>query len=194
MYIYQRLMVFALLISTIFLATSPSYVEQLAFTQGRAKNLTGYENPTYRIKLQYPSNWTRIEPNRTSSQDNIRMVVILRTPVTTNINSSSFASMSIQIYNGSIQIGQFIQEDLFLLNQPQLHFHIISKNTTNLAGGRADEVVFTYQTPVSNRKVLKIYEENGPQIYILAYNADSRKYDYYLPTIRKIIDSIEITK
>lgn len=205
MYIYQRLIIFALLISTIFLALSLS---GLTFIQGSEannnndNNLTAYQNPTYRIKLQYPSTWTRIEPNQTSAQEfegiqineGITGIVILKPPATSHMNSSSSANMNIQAYNGSKTLEELISHQLFLLNQPVSHFNIISKNTTNLAGTPAKEFISTYQTPFSNREELKIYEENGPHIYILTYDADSREFDYYLPTIQKIINSIEITK
>jgi hypothetical protein len=197
MYVNWKLIVLALLIVTIFLmSSSPSYVGRLAFAQeSRANSLTDYKNPTYRIKLEYPSNWTKVEPNQTGSQGNLSLVIMLRTPITTNINSCLSCVMIIQAYNGSMPFEQFISNDLFTnLNQPQLHFHIVSKNTTNLAGAQASEVIFTYHTPNSDYKVLKIYEKIGSRIYTVAYNADSSKYDYYLPTIQKIIDSIKITK
>jgi hypothetical protein len=195
MHINKRLTVLASLTVIVFLASLPSYVNRLVLAQGSiAKNLAGYKNPTYRIQFQYPSNWTRIEPNKTSLRGNLNDVVMLKAPATSSINSS-LASMTIQTYNGSDSFERFIYDDLFVnLNQPQLHFHIVSKNTTNLAGAQATEVIFTYQTPLSNRKVLKIYEQNGPQIYIVSYNADSLTFDYYLPTIQKIIHSIEIRK
>jgi hypothetical protein len=203
MYVYQGLIVLVLLISAIFLAIS---LLGLTFIQvsGANNNLTPYQNPTYGIKLQYPSNWTRIEPNQTSAQEfegrqineGITGIVVLKPPLTGNINSSSFASMSIQTYNGSKfkTLEELISHQLNLLNLPALHFHIISKNTTNLAGAPAKEFISTYQTPFSNHKEIKIYEGNVPRIYMLTYDADNREFDYYLPTIQKIIDSIEITK
>lgn len=193
----NSLIVFALLSVTLFLAYSiprSHHLEPLAFAQGSTvQHLTDYENPIYRIKLQYPSNWIKLPSTQAHPESGLIEVLALRPPATNNLSSSS-PIMIIQRYNGSTPFEQFMYHDLFgRLNSPQLHFHIISNNITDLSGAPASEFIFTYHSQ-TDHEVLKLYQKNGADIYTIAYNADSTKYDYYLPTVLKIIKSIQITK
>lgn len=183
-----------LFIINIFFTVLLLLTPHLTFAQETlTNNLQNYENPYYRIKLQYPLNWTKIEPNHISTPSNLGLIVMFK-PVHTSSTNSSSEALVIQTYRGPLPLTKYISINLYNLSRSELHFHLIYKNTTTLIGTQAYQVAFAYQTPLSNIKELKTYLSNGPNIYIITYIADITRYDYFLPMILEVIKSIQIAK
>ena len=61
------------------------------------KNLT-FDDPTYGIKLQYPSSWIKIQPGQSSIQDNVDVVVAFLRPEAQQ-NASSLSRIGVGVQN-----------------------------------------------------------------------------------------------
>jgi hypothetical protein len=83
-------------------------------------------------------------------------------------------------------------------NRPS-YFHAfklleLNTNSSKLAGKLAYTIIGTYDLPSSGlQKVMEIGTIIGDKAYSLQYIADAPRYPDYLPTVEKMIDSLQIT-
>ena len=89
-----------------------------------------YKNPTYRIRIQYPSDWEQLEFN----QRNI--VIIFRSPPE-NSSDTKLENLLIQVGNlpsQNIPLNEIASANINALNQSLIDFELIELNTTTLSG------------------------------------------------------------
>jgi hypothetical protein len=148
-----------------------------------------YENPTYRIRIQYPSDWEKLE----FSERNI--VVIFRSPPE-NSSDTKLENLLIQVGNlpfENIPLDEVVNANINNLKQSLIDFELIEINATTLSGNNpAYKVVYTNSEGEDKHKTMQILSIKEDKAYLLTYSAEKRKYSDYLPTIEKMIDSFEI--
>ena len=71
---------------------------------------------------------------------------------------------------------------------------LIESNKTILAANPARMILYlhTFEVQPYDLKVMEIFIVNGDTKYEISYFAEATKYDNYLPTIQKMINSFEI--
>jgi DNA-binding beta-propeller fold protein YncE len=164
-----------------------------------SNNFTRYENSTYGISIQYPSNWF-VEELDLYSNDRVIPIVTFYSPLETHIDQYQ-ESLSINLDNISYQadLEEYLQEALDIYRN-NTNFRVLESNTiSNLAGMPAYSLIYSWTTqnpPGQHNYNLKTMEiaaitENNRGYYI-DYYAEEDKYDDYLPTIQKMIDSLVI--
>jgi hypothetical protein len=156
-------------------------------------NLLTYQNSTFGIKIQYPSNWEKQENG--TRQDTQTDIVTFLSPV---INSRANLDVSIDDISGEkgISLTQYANQNIADLNQSLPDAKLIASNTNNvvIAGLPAYRMVYTSADGNTILKTMEIGAMKGDKVYILTYEAAMQEYAKYLPVIQRMIDSFQITK
>jgi len=145
-----------------------------------------YKNPTSRIRIQYPSDWEKLEFNQRN------VVVIFRSPPE-NSSDTKLENLLIQVGNlpsQNIPLNEIASANINALNQSLIDFELIELNATTLSGNNpAHKVVYTNREGKDERKTMQVLSIKEDKVYLITYTAEASRYDRYLPTIQKMIDS-----
>jgi eukaryotic-like serine/threonine-protein kinase len=116
-----------------------------------AQDMLTYENPTYGIKVQYPSNWIKEQSHKfTYSFQGAAVptpVVIFTTPT-----GSTYANFNIEVGSGhNLSLDQYTDLSMYvlksILKNKNITIATISSNRTTLAGVPAQKVVYDWLNP-----------------------------------------------
>jgi tetratricopeptide (TPR) repeat protein len=162
-------------------------------------DLTTYENSTYGVKIQYPSDWSidEVDPD---PEDRATHVVTFWAPYETPEDTyQERVSLLIDNIPYRADLAEYLQESInaYKVNED---FEIVESNPdAKLAGNPAYLLTYTWTTEPENEDELSynlqtmeigtIIENKG---YYITYNAEEDAYSDYLPTIQNMIDSFEI--
>lgn len=153
-----------------------------------------YENPTYKIKIQYPSNWQEFKgTNLTSSLTDI---ISFASPVESTLDYRENLRILIEnLSSQNVTLDEFTPDISFLRNASSNNniIRVINSNTTTLAGHPAQKVVFTVVQDQFEFKDLLVYTIMDHRAYMILYGAAPSKYLTYLPRIQTMINTFEIT-
>jgi hypothetical protein len=156
-----------------------------------------YENPTYGIKIQYPTDWEKKEPTPYE--------VVFRFPPQENTSGTSSKYLLIIVNTldpqENMTLDQLTHDQIDFLKESfsDLTLNESESNATNLAGNPAYKVTFDHRNELQqgsspDYKLLQIWTIKGDKVYYITYRAELGRYsDDYLQTIQKMIDSFEIS-
>jgi serine/threonine-protein kinase len=157
-----------------------------------------YENVTYGIKIEYPSNWT-IEEEGDEDSDNVTDVVSFFAPVR-NDSETVTPSLYITIDNPPLNLienlNEYLRTTINDYNDDSQDFQVIESNTNSstLGGYPAYKLVYTdVDGDNINYKDMEIGTIIGDKVYLVTYDAAEEEYSVYLPAVQKMIDSLKIT-
>jgi eukaryotic-like serine/threonine-protein kinase len=154
-------------------------------------NFLTYQNPTYGIKIQYPSDWTM---SQTGLRDYTNIVAFYSPLQNLTAVPSQFL-LSRTHYSQNITLNDYGKLVNATLQQPGVQI-VESKPFTLGDGTPAHSTVFI--PPSGNvpfrPEIMLVWTVKGSNVYTLLYNGEAAKYSFYLPTIQKMINSFEITK
>jgi hypothetical protein len=155
-------------------------------------NFLTYQNPTYGIKIQYPSDWTM---SQTGLRDYTNIVAFYSPLGNLSDIIPQQLLLSRTHYSQNISLNDYSKLVNDTLKQPGLQI-IESKSITLTGGAMAHRVVFIPPAGSAPFKpeIMVVWTAKGDNIYTLSYNGDAAKYHIFLPIIEKMIDSFEITK
>jgi hypothetical protein len=181
--------------------TNDSDSKNSGMSKGAAvKNNNGtfltYQNPDFEIKIQYPSNWTKQEDNLVLHT--IVVFSLIRQDIY-DFTNTTLAELDLRVYNApqnetfaKLNIDQV--NDIGQMNKTnQVIIGHYKNATTTLAGLPALKIINYYFGNVG-QKEMQVWTLI-PTKHLLAeliYIADPSKYYLYLPTIERMIDSVEI--
>jgi len=151
-------------------------------------NFLPYQNSTFGIKIQYPSDWEKQENG--TKQDTQTDVV--------TFNSPSDADFNIAIDDISDQKGtslaQYANDSIEDLKQSSTNFKLIeSSNSNHISGLPAYRIVYTSNDDNNVTKTLETGIIKGDKAYLLTYETGISEYARFLPIIQKMIDSFQIS-
>jgi eukaryotic-like serine/threonine-protein kinase len=156
-----------------------------------------YENSTYGIRMQYPSNWHK-EENLSSGSDNNSMLVdvVKFISPTKNASDTSSESFDLKIDNISdikpITLAKYANNSIEDLRKD---FDIIKLDrNASLSNNPAYKLIYTGLEEGVDLQAMLVLAIKDDKAYIISYNAEPTKFSYYLPTLEKMIDSFQITK
>ena len=156
-----------------------------------------YENSTYGIRMQYPSNWHK-EENLSSGSDNNSMIVdvVKFSSPTKNASDTFSESLDLKIDNISdiqpITLAKYANNSIEDLRKD---FDVIKLDrNASLSNNPAYKLVYNGVEEGVNLQAMLILTIKGDKAYIISYNAEPAKFSYYLPTLQKMINSFQITK
>ncbi len=184
-------MTIIILISLLLLANTTTQQQKTAIAQTtttKEYDFLTYENYTYAIRIQYPSDWERLE----FSQRNI--VVIFRLPQE-NSSDTKLENLLIQVGNlpfQNISLEALNNASVDNLRNSLVDFELIESNATTIAYNPAYKIVYSDRVEQDERKTMQVLSIKEDKVYLLTYSAEASRYDRYLPTIQKMIDSFRI--
>jgi hypothetical protein len=181
-----------------------------------------YENSTYGIKMQYPSNWQKIETTKGHEKENhdydrglveFRLSSLAGNPIidrsTLSISLHKLPSQNIMVnlfgfFDKSapqkISLEAFVLSHVTTLLTTLPDFHLIryeSGETTLADNTPAHKLVYEYKQQGQKNiltKGMEILVVKDETGYIIRYIAEEPKYLSYLPVVQQIINSVEIRR
>ena len=152
-----------------------------------------YENPTFAIRMQYPSDWEKVEPGQISYESSFNIIVGFVSPKESVSDTSPPPALSIGIQNLSfsqnITLDQYSAAHINFIRQQA---SVLESNTTTLKGNNnfpAHKIVYINN---EGQKIMQVWTIKGDKAYHITYAANETRYNDYLPLAQKIIDSFEI--
>jgi hypothetical protein len=155
-----------------------------------------YDNTTYGIQVQYPSDWS-VQESRSSGE--LINVAAFLSPTGNPFPTAEVTIYMDRLHNSTTNLNNYAHFVAFTdyENRPS-YFHAfklleLSTNST-LVGKPAYTIIGTYELPSSGlQKIMEIGTIIGDKAYSLQYIADAPKFSGYLPAVQKMIDSLQIT-
>jgi hypothetical protein len=163
-------------------------IQQEALAQPASRFLT-YDNPTHGIKMQYPAEWT-VSTNGLQSYSNI---VGFFSPLQ-NLTDVLPAQVTLSVtgYSANVSLDEYTNMTLMEIEQQGLEVN--ESNAFTLAGNPGYRIIFTpppQAVPVS-LSVMQVWTVINDKVYLLAYTADSSKFQINLPLVQHMLDSLQV--
>jgi hypothetical protein len=166
-------------------------------------NYETYKNPNLKIKLYYPSDWRKFESNG-PALSNIKGIVTFELPLEKRQQQQTIAQeapivsiIAEVLPSNNITLDQFtkIQYDNFRHLFSDFDFKLENNTAVIVGDNRAGKFEYSIVNPYSDgiRNGMIIWIIRGGTVYMISYVAEQVQYSMYLPTIEKLIDSIEFT-
>jgi hypothetical protein len=177
---------FAAVISLLFLPLTV-----FAQVQQEETSFLTYENPTYGIFMQYPSNWIASTSGLADHTDLIAFYSPLR-----NVSDLSQARLiiSVIIYSQNVSLQEYTNYLSTILNQSE-QVDVTSSSEVDIAGYLGHRVVLANQP--NQNTTLTFYQMNtwttiGNKVYFLTYQGEERAFNQYLPEVNRMLQSLTI--
>jgi hypothetical protein len=168
-----------------------SFEISIGITNSSGNSFLTYENnSTLGIKIQYPTNWQRIE-----SEDNVHGVLFL-SPSESNSDRflESFSVSSSSLFNSNNNnVDELARRAISEHIEHLSDFQLVYTKLITVKDNPAYMLVYKYTDLVFGKAMaMDIGMTNGDKVYVLSYLAEPAKFLFYLPTIQKMIDSFGI--
>ena len=151
-----------------------------------------YENPTYGIFMQYPSNWT----GSTSGLADYTDLIAFYSPLQ-NVSDSFPARLAISVitYGQNISLAEYTDSVLMILNQSK-QFDVKSSSEVTVAGYPGYRVVLANQAPLQNSPLIfnqmNTWTTIGNKVYLLTYEGEESVFNRHLPEVSQMLESLII--
>jgi len=177
--------------------TQPSYAEHqytitnrtTSGTSGKlSTNFQTYSNLAFGIKMNYPSNWLKLDLSRNNSSV---LVVAFKIP------GSPLGSLNVVVGNvssGNVTLAALVSTTINHLRQTGKILHLISSTPTTLDGNLAHKLVYTTMAPQGSQEAMELVSLVGKKAYFITYAVPTANYATYLPIILRMISSTVLTK
>jgi hypothetical protein len=153
-----------------------------------------YTNPIYGFRIQYPTNWEKIDFGQAIEEDDRHIVVTFLSPSEDTLDRFR-EYLIIQVgkimFNRSLEY--YIDTQINSLRHSLPNFEIVESNATLLAGNLAHTIVYMFKVGEDKYKVTEVWIIKDNKLYYLKYSTESENSGNYGSTIRKMIDSFRIT-
>jgi eukaryotic-like serine/threonine-protein kinase len=143
-----------------------------------------YDNSTQGIKIDYPKGWTVIEQG-----------LAFLSPIE---NDSDTFRGGLRVTGGSVvneTIDKLAESVLRFYNSTMKDFHLVESKDVTFHGNPAHSLIYTFSVPGNGTlKAMDFGTIESNIIHVFQYVAQEDKFDSYLPTIQKMIDSFKAAK
>ena len=159
-------------------------------------NLITYDNPTHKLKMQYPSDWT-VSTNALPTYSGI---VAFYSPLQ-NLQDILPAELSLSIttYLQSVSIDEYTRTTLAALEQQGIQ--VSESSAFTLAGKPGHRIVFSppeprgqeaQDAPQVSIRIMQTWTTIENKVYLLSYSAEDSKFQKYLPTVEQMLMSLQV--
>jgi hypothetical protein len=150
-----------------------------------------YENPSWGIFMQYPSNWTASTSGLTDYTD----VIAFYSPPQ-NVSDLFPARLKISVvqYSQDISLPDYKNFTLSILNQSR-QFTLINSSDVTVAGYPGYRIVLTnkpFQNDTLILHSMNIATAVGNKIYQITYDGEEQAFNRYLPEVSLMLESLVI--
>jgi hypothetical protein len=151
-----------------------------------------YENPTYGIFMQYPSNWTA----STSGLPDYTDVIAFYSPPQ-NVSDLFPARLKISVvqYSQDISLPEYKNFTLSTLNQSR-QFTLINSSDVTVAGYPGYRIVLTNKPFPNDTLILhsmNIATAIENKIYLITYDGQELAFNKHLPEVGRMLESMMIS-
>ena len=179
----KLLLLFSLLLTimiTSLLLSISSTDQQVTTTLAQtSEKMIIYDNPGFGIRIQYPSDWGRLDLSFLQDSADIDFYPLNDTSLAKNlkvqVKNLPFHNMTLEEYTNS-QIN-LLEENL------------LESSAATLAGIPGYKIVFTN---IEGLKTMQVWTIKDDKAYIITYVAQEEDYEKELQIAQKMIDSFEI--
>jgi hypothetical protein len=150
-----------------------------------------HEKMTYGVGMQYPSDW-EIQENQN------KVIFISPQESTEDLFREGVAILvqNIQFGNGTVMsLDGYVNSVIDSFKRSGSNISIsdwIPTNLTLYPSSLAMKLVYTWNNRGMDMKTMDIYTINGNNAYTITYGSPVDKFDSFMPTVQKMIDSFEI--
>lgn len=147
-----------------------------------------YESATYRIRIQYPSDWeTEVEEGYIAS-------ISFASPWENVADEyADWVDISIEKDLGSdATLKEYVDVWIEAEKEGTKSFKIIESSSAKLAGNTATKIIAEETDEDFAYKVMMIIAIIDNKGYAIHYTAEPKSYSKFLPTVQRMIDSFEI--
>jgi hypothetical protein len=158
-------------------------------------NFSTYENPNYKIRIEYPLDWEKVEDDDTAN-DRTTDIVTFYSPLESD-SDTHLENLWISIDNldqQNITLEEYIDETIDTYRKYAKDFSLVEldSNTTFAGNSPAYKLVYTSTEEDDVIKTMEIGTMIDNKVYYISYLAEAKKYSEYLPMIQRMIDSFKI--
>jgi hypothetical protein len=168
-------------------------------TTNRSNTFLTYVNPILGLRIQYPSNWV-IREHPYNPAGNSTIVTFFSTSksasATGNISGVSgmfVPYMDIFVFDSkNMPLGELINGTINNIAKVNLN----ESKPITLNNGNNPAYMLVYTVAIGGDELFKkmqVWTINDNKVYVITYNSQAASYFNYLPTVQKMIHSIEIT-
>ncbi|MGA8084958.1 MAG: PsbP-related protein [Candidatus Nitrosopolaris sp.] len=169
------------------LAQHPPTAANTTTSRTTNANFQTYSNAAFGIKMNYPSNWLKLDLSRSNSS--VPVVAF----------KSTGKSAGVLFLSGNVNYRNVTLATIVTTRENQVThsgniLHLVSSTPATFAGKPAHKIVYTTIAPQGKFEAMQLISLVGKKGYFITYVVPQANYTTYLPTIQTIIDSAEITK
>ena len=138
-----------------------------------------YDNPTFGIRIQYPSDWGRLDLSFLQHSADIDFYPLNDTSLAKNVK--------IQVNNlhsRNMTLEEYTNSQINLLEE-----NLLESSAATLAGIPGYKIVFTN---IEGLKTMQVWTIKDDKAYIITYVAQEEDYEKELQIAQMMIDSFEI--
>ena len=139
------------------------------------------------ITFSYPSIWTVI--NDTHKDNDI--IVTLMPPNNLDLFAEKMI-VGMERLQPNVSLHDYSNNAIKILSMTMDNFQLLDSNSFVVSGNEWERVLFTHETDKRVIKVLQFWSIKDDYVYIISFGTTSNSYLSYLPTVNKIISSVEI--
>ena len=141
----------------------------------------------YPISIDYPPNWTKHIEAFTESESNER-ILVLKSPSVPGI-----LIVDLEHYTKMVPVEDMMENTTASLRLRYDNFNLEQSESTTFSGRPAWKFVYTTTELETALKILEIVSNNDDGTsYNIMFSHTVDNFDSHLPTVQKIIDSIQI--
>jgi hypothetical protein len=159
-----------------------------------------YDNATYGVTIQYPSNW--LVETTDFPGDPLTQIVGFFSPLESRIDTYEerlWIAQEQQSFSEDFDLAQYAEQIVSNYNSTLIDFNLeeIDIDTARLGNNDspAYRIVYTERLQPENIDLttLEIGTLVGDKVYVVMYHAEAARYDQYSPIIEEMINSIELS-
>jgi eukaryotic-like serine/threonine-protein kinase len=175
-----KFLIASLLALIILLSLSSVTSIQIAIAQTDQADFTTYENPRFGIRVQYPSDWGRLDLSFLGASADIDFYPLDDTSGTKDVR---------------IQVKALPLQNMTLEQYTSTHINstegqILESNATALGNLPAHEIVFTN----IGLKTMQVWTLKDDKVYTITYVAEEDDYENDLQIAQRIIESFGVIR
>jgi hypothetical protein len=174
--------------------------EQGSDSATQSGDFLNYDNATYGITIQYPSNW--MVDNTEFPGDPLTQIVGFFAPFESRVDTYAerlWIAQEQQSFSEDFDLAQYAEQIVSNYNSTLTDFNLDEIDTETARLGNNDSpayrIVYTERLQPDNidLKTLEIGTVIEDKVYIITYHAETARYEQYLPIIEEMINSIELS-
>ena len=156
-------------------------------SQISSNTFVDYENSKVGYMIKYPDNWNKLE-----SINNTIFYPPLKQEETKELPSTYLKIANTSLPNIPLSLDSIVDETVKNLNATTDSFKLIESNNILLHGNKdANKLVYSYKQMDNIIKTMDVGFFANNNLILISYVSDLENYARYLPTIDKMIESIQ---